>query len=767
MCVRNSCYTNHALDQFLKHLLDVGIDAIIRIGGRSVAEELDGKNLRAVSRDTPKTRVETQILGQTYSEQEAALNAAGRALGPLHQARKGPSWDGLKRHLSVDYPAIYRQLRRVDDEGFETISKDPLRAWLGIRHRYATDEQTAMEDIMTLAERSIHELLPTERWALADHWLEEVQDKQIDILYESLEDFESKRKTIHRAHDAVDQRTLTKADVIGITTTSLAGRIDMLRSLTFKVVMCEEAAELKEADVISALKAGVEHFIQIGDHRQLRPQINNYDLSLESSSGQYWQLDRSQFERRAVGEPGLTPAPFAQLNVQRRMRPEISQLIRRVYPNLQDHTTVFSNEDVMGMRKNLFWLDHNHPEDTGGDGTRVKSHSNMWETDMATALVRHLVRQGVYKTEDIALLTPYTGQLQQLRAALGKDFEICLSDRDMSQLAREGFEDESGAKGSDESPEGNRKMVEKKQLLQTIRLATVDNFQGEEAKIIVVSLVRSNLQRKVGFLRTENRINVLLSRAKNGMYLIGNSETYLDIPMWADVHNQLFRAGSVGNEIELCCPRHKDTPLTCSEPGDFALKSPEGGCILPCSRRLEPCGHQCQARCHSQTLHDAFMCQQPCPRIRKTCDHECLKLCGERCGPCMAKVHDIELPCGHIKQTLMCYQQLNLASVVCTAPAYKIVPKCGHTITTKCCTNVEGEGFHCPQPCSDILPCGHQCSGSCSKCSQEDGNVTHRSCNKVCDRPYGSCNHRCAQVCHVGNPCGNCKAPCEVCFIPR
>ncbi|EMT61043.1 NFX1-type zinc finger-containing protein 1 [Fusarium odoratissimum] len=519
------CYTNHALDQFLKHLLDVGIDAIIRIGGRSVAEELDGKNLRTVK-----------------------------------------------------------------------------------------------------------------RWLLVEHWLEELQDNQLDMLYEALDDFDNNRKAIYRTHDAVDERTLTRADVIGITTTSLAGRIELLRNLDFKVVLCEEAGELKESDVISSLKSGVEHFIQIGDHRQLRPQINNFNLSLESASGRYWQLDRSQFERRAVGEPGLAPAPFAQLNIQRRMRPEISQLIRRVYPNLEDHRSVTDLEDVVGMRKNLFWLDHNHPEDAGGDGTRVKSHSNIWETEMATALVRHLVRQGEYKTEDIALLTPYTGQLQQLRAALGKDFEICLSDRDMTQLAQEGFEDDSASNG------GDRKMIEKKQLIQTIRLATVDNFQGEEAKVIIVSLVRSNTQRKVGFLRTENRINVLLSRAKNGMYLIGNSETYLNVPMWADVHKQLYLADCVGNEIELCCPRHKDTTLTCSEPADFALKSPEGGCILPCSRRLEPCGHQCQARCHSETLHDAFSCQQPCPRIRKTCDHGCQKLCGERCGPCMIKVYDIQLP---------------------------------------------------------------------------------------------------------------------------
>jgi hypothetical protein len=40
---------------------------------------------------------------------------------------------------------------------------------------------------------------------------------------------------------------------------------------------------------------------------------------------------------------------------------------------------------------------------------------------------------------------------------------------------------------------------------------------GEEAKVIVVSLVRSNDERKCGFLKTSNRINVLLSRARHGM----------------------------------------------------------------------------------------------------------------------------------------------------------------------------------------------------------------------------------------------------------
>ncbi|KAF5628884.1 NFX1-type zinc finger-containing protein [Fusarium sp. NRRL 52700] len=568
------CYTNHALDQFLKHLLDVGIEAIIRIGGRSVTEELDSKNLRVVSKETQKTGVERSILGEAYSAHEDSLESAQRSLGPLFQARKGPSWDGLKRYLLRKHPRIYFQFQKYDEEGFEIVTKDILKSWLGKRPKQLTVEPSTWRNIIARAETNIGLLSSEEKWFIVEYWLEQQHQEQIGRLFESLDDAEEKRKTIQRTHDAVDQRTLARADVIGITTTSLAKQIEMLRSLKIKCVMCEEAGELREADIISALMESVQHFIQIGDHKQLRPQINNFELSLESSSGKFWQLDRSQFERRAVGEPGLPPAPFAQLNVQRRMRPEISQLIRRVYPNLQDHESVFHLDDVVGMRKNLFWLDHNHPEDSGGDGTRVKSHSNTWETNMATALVRHVVRQGVYKPEDIALLTPYTGQLQQLRAALGKDFEICLSDRDMDQLAHEGFEDESGQGSS-----GTQKMIEKKQLLQTIRLATVDNFQGEEAKVIIVSLVRSNAQRKVGFLRTENRINVLLSRAQHGMYLIGNSETYLNRPMWADVYNQLSQAGSVGKEIELCCPRHKDLQITCAEPEDFAIKSPEGGSV--------------------------------------------------------------------------------------------------------------------------------------------------------------------------------------------
>lgn len=47
--------------------------------------------------------------------------------------------------------------------------------------------------------------------------------------------------------------------------------------------------------------------------------------------------------------------------------------------------------------------------------------------------------------------------------------------------------------------------------------AQVDNYQGEEADVVIASLVRSNKDRSVGFLREPERINVLLSRARHGV----------------------------------------------------------------------------------------------------------------------------------------------------------------------------------------------------------------------------------------------------------
>jgi superfamily I DNA and/or RNA helicase len=104
-------------------------------------------------------------------------------------------------------------------------------------------------------------------------------------------------------------------------------------------------------------------------------------------------------------------------------------------------------------------------------------------------------------------------------------------------------------------------------MTELLRIATVDNFQGEEAKVIIISLVRSNMDSKVGFLKTSNRINVLLSRAKHGMYLIGNSRTYANVPMWSKL-GMLRMTDSVGSKFSLHCDRHQETDAMVATPED-------------------------------------------------------------------------------------------------------------------------------------------------------------------------------------------------------
>lgn len=324
---------------------------------------------------------------------------------------------------------------------------DPVVIWLGKRpSEFEVNKDLHqvfdLQVVIQRAEQNINALNAGERWSLVDAWRADLRTSQTECLFESLRAAEDLPEDISTVHDDVDRRVLMEADVIGITTAALARSNQMLRRLRLKVVMCEEAAEVKEPDIMAALMTSVEHFIQIGDHRQLRPQINNYALSMESKLGIKWKLDRSQFERRAVGEPGLERFPVSQLNVQRRMRPDISRLIKGIYPNLGDHEDVESLPDVVGMRHNLFWLDNDHAEDTGDDGSRTQSHNNEWEVEMASALVKHLVRQGKYSSTDIALLTPYTGQLRKLRKALNQDLEIFISDRDQDKLATDGIIEE-------------------------------------------------------------------------------------------------------------------------------------------------------------------------------------------------------------------------------------------------------------------------------------------------------------------------------------
>lgn len=85
----------------------------------------------------------------------------------------------------------------------------------------------------------------------------------------------------------------------------------------------------------------------------------------------------------------------------------------------------------------------------------------------------------------------------------------------------------------------------------------VDNYQGEESKIILLSLVRSNNDDKIGYLSLKNRICVALSRAKHGFYIIGNMNLLAkNSSTWKLIGKELQDQDAIGETLCLCCQTH-------------------------------------------------------------------------------------------------------------------------------------------------------------------------------------------------------------------
>ncbi|KAJ0417154.1 hypothetical protein BJY00DRAFT_325758 [Aspergillus carlsbadensis] len=753
LCV---CYTNHALDQFLTELKKFGITRIVRIGSRSQSEDMEFLSLDAYKKrgDIPHIKRKGRFIIASRNKLDnlaAQIDTICRALteGPLAI---------VHRFLKTRVSQFEAQIREGQPNALEQ-----LQSWV------TGDGPGKVDGDGT--ELSIDQLLSVPAWSLTN----EERFRVYQYCYESgtrdelqvLEDLMRAHEKEKQCHTALfieaDAQIFGQVDIVGVTTTGLANNIDLLRTVQAKVLICEEAGEVLESHVLTALLPSIEHAILIGDHLQLRPRISRLALSMDNDNGAAkYNLDESLFERLAKVKLTLPNErhsadeiafefPVAQLDYQRRMHPSISSLIRRdLYPQLKDHPSTYQYPDIAGLGRRLFWLDHENPEDPGDPEESMQSKTNTWEADMVTALVSHLCRQGKYKPGEIAVLTPYVGQLRLLKDKLENVADLVISEPDLADL------DELEGVTGQATPGDTRRGLLRGSLLDQVRMATVDNFQGEEAIVVIVSLVRSNQFRNPGFLKSPNRINVLLSRAKHGMYIIGNAQTSCQVPMWGSVIRMLEDGLNIGRQLELHCPRHPEARICVATPNDFAKYAPEGGCSNQCGMRLG-CGHTCTFKCHSSRLHSTVKCMEPCTQPRQ-CGHACPKPCSDPCGDCSAVVPDVRLPCGHTAQ-VNCRDVGDLASVRCMQTVFKMLPKCGHAARAACSQSVDD--LFCTKPCGSPRPCGHDCQNQCWSCRASD-TVNHGTCKTFCGRQLTACRHYCTQSCHGGSPCRACQLPCEV-----
>ena len=292
----------------------------------------------------------------------------------------------------------------------------------------------------------------------------------------------------------IAKKIIREAQVV--CTTNAGCFSDLLKDETFDVVVIDEATQATEpACLMPIIKAPIA--IIAGDHKQLPPTVISEDAKKQG-------LAYSLFERfmKLYGNKASI-----MLEYQYRMNPAIMQFSsRRFYGGkLKAHRSIesISIKDLIGKSGKLE-LDAMERAimderavvffDTAGCSRERKradspSFENVYEAMLVKRVVSCLFDLNV-KPEQIGIITPYKDQSELLKRVL--------------------------------------KHVE-------VEVNTVDGFQGREKDIIIISFVRSNIRRMVGFLKDERRLNVAITRARRKLILIGDSETLCSTQVYREL----------------------------------------------------------------------------------------------------------------------------------------------------------------------------------------------------------------------------------------
>ncbi|GKU14676.1 unnamed protein product, partial [Fusarium langsethiae] len=343
-------YTNHALDQFLGDLMDVGVssDEIVRLGSKcteatksTLLREYDGQKRYWL------TMEEKNILNGLRAE-ETALNTELQEYSKKLAGRDIHPSDILEYlEFSDLYTSAWSAFQVPDDDGFQTVDSqgkviEPdiiYQFWL--RAGNASD-MGSLEVSLEENARTIWSLSRESRTQLHDQWSQKVREEQIVNfvdLNKRMSDIKTRVKSIL---DERGRRVLKDKRIIGCTTTAAAMYQSIIETASPDVILVEEAGEILEAHIITAMSASVKQLILIGDHKQLRPKINNYSLTKEKGEG--YDLNVSLFERLVT-----QGRFFTALEEQHRSHSDISQYPRMLaYPELKDVPSTLERDPIRG-----------------------------------------------------------------------------------------------------------------------------------------------------------------------------------------------------------------------------------------------------------------------------------------------------------------------------------------------------------------------------------------------------------------------------------
>ncbi|KAF3341613.1 helicase MAGATAMA 3 [Carex littledalei] len=261
-----------------------------------------------------------------------------------------------------------------------------------------------------------------------------------------------------------------------------------------EMLVIDEAAQLKECESLIPLQlVDIRHAFLIGDENQLAAMVKS-QISEKAAFG------RSLFERLS-----LTGHRKHMLDVQYRMHPHIHDFPNRKFysalisdgPNVrhESYSRSYLKEQMYGAYSFIHIVNDKETFDQVGQSCR-----NLVEV----AAVHHIIKCLAEASEtagqhvNVGVISPYTAQVKSIQERLGRRYL--------------------------------------KHEFLTVKVRSIDGFQGGEAEVILMSTVRSNRDGTIGFLSDVRRINVALTRAKHCLWILGNGSTLTDSnSVWKDL----------------------------------------------------------------------------------------------------------------------------------------------------------------------------------------------------------------------------------------
>ncbi|MBD2812475.1 NERD domain-containing protein [Xenorhabdus sp. Vera] len=297
-----------------------------------------------------------------------------------------------------------------------------------------------------------------------------------------------------------------------------------LQDTQFDWVIIDEAGRAQASELMVAMQCA-KRVLLVGDHKQLPPFYHKAHLRLASKKLEVNSeiFDESDFERAYKACDGVT------LDTQYRMIEPIGDLVSACF-YAEDigklHTGRSSSPEwydnlPFPWSKGVSWIDSTTPngEKSIGKGRYI----NPREIDLLNHLLRQLVECGAVKhlRDTVTNEQPYPIGIITMYRAQKEEIESSLSRAEWMGPLRE-----------------------------LIKVDTVDSYQGQENKIIILSLVRDNNKALQGFLKDAPRINVAISRAQERLIVLGANR------MWKKDNND----SALGKVFEYISEKAKKTP---------------------------------------------------------------------------------------------------------------------------------------------------------------------------------------------------------------